>query len=188
MVENLDVLQRVETLPKEAVEINFGEAKRVNRNELIKTGDALNECVGVVLMNQDNVAFAHFPLENRFNVIDSRGKEIKRTFQALSDLLFSKFGTVSQDTEAVIVSGREGKSEGLIRRIRKMLEKKDIQKIKVEGPHSERVAWDVSVDKGNFQSEHSGHLFNSASCVILLTISTFGIIPTMSFPERLDEY
>ena len=76
MVENLDVLQRVETLPKEAVEINFGEAKRVNRNELIKTGDALNECVGVVLMNQDNVAFAHFPLENRFNVIDSRGKEI----------------------------------------------------------------------------------------------------------------
>jgi len=142
----VDVTPSVEIQPQ-AVEVFYGTAESANRNETILTGDVLDECVGVVLSNRERVGFAHFPLQDSFKVFDGE-KRVRRTFADLSQLLFDKFGPISQDTQATIVGGVEGRSEPLIQKLQEVLRNKGIKGILINGPHSEKVAWDVSINRG----------------------------------------
>ena len=149
------VLERVagrsyEFHPQELLKVFYGGAESVERSALVGT-DALYTCVGVVLLDEDVVSLAHFPVEGRFKIIGNGvqffGKE-NRTFGELAELLFSKHGPVTEQTAAVIVGGVEGDSDELIGRLEEELRRRGVNNISRKGPHSQKVEWDLRVRQG----------------------------------------
>ena len=136
--------------PQGFVGVGYGGAESVERSALVGT-DALYTCVGVVLLDEDVVSLAHFPVEERFKVfVEGNGKSgyQTRTFNELADLLFEQHGLVSESTRAVIVGGVEGQSEVLTSRVEEELMRRGVVQITHRGQHSERVEWDLRVRQG----------------------------------------
>src|SRR3989344_4607460 len=135
--------------PQGLVEVGYGNAASVGRNALIGS-DGLYTCLGVVLLDEELVSLAHFPIEDRFWVVtdDERETGGVRTFDELIDFLFSQHELVSDTTAAVLVGGVEGQSEVLSSRVEEELIRRGVAQISHRGPHSEKVEWDLRVRQG----------------------------------------
>jgi hypothetical protein len=151
-----------EFYPHGLVKVFYGGAESVERSSLVGT-DALYTCVGVVLLDEDVVSLAHFPVEGRFKIIGNGvqfiGKE-NRTFGELAELLFSKHGPVTEQTSAVMAGGVEGESGELLRRLEDELRRRGVNNISQRGPHSQKVEWDLRIRKGEVAvSAHRRHSY-----------------------------
>jgi chemotaxis receptor (MCP) glutamine deamidase CheD len=137
---------------QEEVPVLYGGAESVGIGESIRTV-GLFSCVGVVLMDNETVAVAHFPLPalfsfyelNEYGEVTRKGT---RTFEELVDELFSKFGSVSGDIRAYVIGGVEGISSFLIDKIVEAVGDRDVYSVETKGPHSRKEEWDVRVEKG----------------------------------------
>ena len=152
--------RRYEFHPQELVKVFYGEAESAERSALVGT-DALYSCVAVVLLDDDVVSLAHFPVEERFPILGTGVQffgEEQRTFGELAELLFSKHGPVTEQTSAVMAGGVEGESDELLRRLVDELRRRGVNNISQRGPHSQKVEWDLKVSQGEVAvSAHRRH-------------------------------
>lgn len=133
--------------------VNYGEAEVFPIEEKVNLTD-LYACVASILMDNQSVGAAHFPVGESFGVCrrdDDGIYFIQRTFLELRDILFKKYGPALEETRGYIFGGVKGKSEPLIKKINKELKDFGVKKIKKRGPHSKFVTWDSMIDMGNIK-------------------------------------
>lgn len=148
-----------ESLLHEKTSVPYGQVRSVNKEGIIGT-IRLYACVGVILMNESRVTLTHFPTMDTFGIFvpydDGVIRSMTSNFDQLMADMFSEFGVISNQSEAMIVGGVKKVSSHIIQKIKKELKKNGLIHIKTKGPHGKNVEWDVEVNHGilNINSRH----------------------------------
>jgi chemotaxis receptor (MCP) glutamine deamidase CheD len=135
------------------VTVPYGDVGVIPIEQTIQTKGLLS-CLGVILVDEKNVALAHIPAGDPFTVVDERIPgyriEIRRTFEQLTDKLLRMYGNKTTRTHAHIVGGFDQSSEDIVEKITHVLLQWGLRKEEIErwGPHDEETEWDVTVVRG----------------------------------------
>jgi hypothetical protein len=136
------------------VTVPYGDVNVIPIENTIQTKWLLS-CLGVILLDEKNVALAHIPAGDPFIVVDERIPgyriEIRRTFEQLTDKLLSMYGNKTTRTHAYIVGGVDRSSENAVDKITHVLLQWGLRKEEIErwGPHDKEIEWDVTVCRGS---------------------------------------
>jgi chemotaxis receptor (MCP) glutamine deamidase CheD len=135
------------------VTVPYGEAAVIPVDQAIQT-KGLYSCLGVILLDEKNVALAHMPATEQFAVLDESipgyVTAYPRTFGQLTEKLLRLYGTKTRSTRAYIVGGMDQSSEDLAEKMTRELVRWGLRKEKITrwGPHDKEIAWDLTVCRG----------------------------------------